>query len=127
MLRKILTEKYQAEQAPLVEDIFLSLQVIQQKLEEELSAKQRIIESNWEEIRTLRTAVQEKGIAMLQLEKSLSESQRNNEGNRQIINKLLNDLDRMQQDVEWYKRTYEKRSLLGVFKDRVKYMLLGKR
>lgn len=117
MLRKIITEKYQADQAPLVEDIFLSLQVIQQKLEEELTAKQKIIESNLEEIKVLRNAVQEKDIAMLQLEKNLAESQRNNEGNRQIINKLLNDLDRMQQDVEWYKRTYQRRSFFGYLKE----------
>lgn len=117
MLRKIITEKYQADQAPLIEDIFLSLQVIQQKLEEELTAKQKIIESNWEEIKTLRTAVQEKDNAMLQLEKNLTENQRNNEGNRQIINKLLNDLDRMQQDIEWYKRTYQRRSFFGYLKE----------
>lgn len=120
MLRKLLTDKYQADQAPIVEDIFASLQVIQQKLEEELASKQKVIDGSWEEIKTLRAAVQEKDTVIKQLEKTMLDCQRSNEGNRQIINKLLSDLDRMQQDIEWYKRTYENRSLLGVIKDKIK-------
>lgn len=41
------------------------------------------------------------------------------EGNRQLINKLLGDLSKLQNDVEWYKRTYEKRSLLGTIREKI--------
>jgi hypothetical protein len=126
MLRKLLTENNGSEQNIQPEDLYRSIKIIQQKLEEEMAGKQRIIEESWTEIKILRTAVQKKDKSIQKLEVCVAEAQLNNEGNRQIINKLLNDLDRMQQDIEWYKRTYENRNLLGVFKDRIKYLLLGK-
>lgn len=119
MLRKLLTESQLPEQSSLAEDIFQSLKVIQQKLEEEIANKQQVIDGSWAEIRTLRATVQEKDQLVLKLEKGIAESQRNLEGNRQIINKLLNDLDRLQQDIEWYKRTYESRSFLGTVKEKL--------
>lgn len=122
MLRKLLTENHPADQSPQLEDLHRSIKAIQAKLEEEMGGKQRIIEENWSEIKTLRSTVQEKNGAIQKLEACVAEAQRNNEGNRQIINKLLNDLDRMQQDIEWYKRTYENRSLLGVIKDKIKFV-----
>jgi len=39
-------------------------------------------------------------------------------GNRQLINKLLGDISRLQNDIDWYKRTYEKRSLLGLLREK---------
>lgn len=120
MLRKLLTEEQTADTNPQTEDLYRSIKAIQQKLEEEMAGKQRIIEESWSEIKKLRSTVQEKEKNILKLEACMAEAQRNNEGNRQIINKLLNDLDRMQQDIEWYKRTYENRSLLGVIKDKMK-------
>ena len=42
-----------------------------------------------------------------------------NEGNKQLINKLLGDISKLQNDVEWYKRTYEKRSFLGTIKQKL--------
>jgi len=41
------------------------------------------------------------------------------EGNRQLINKLLGDLSKLQNDVEWYKRTYEQRSFLGTLREKI--------
>jgi chromosome segregation ATPase len=120
MLRKLLTENQTTDASPQADDLYRSIKVIQQKLEEEMAGKQRIIEENWSEIKMLRNTVQEKNNAIQKLEACVTEAQRNNEGNRQIINKLLNDLDRMQQDIEWYKRTYEYRSFLGVIKDKIK-------
>ncbi len=119
MLRKLLSENISTEQTPLVEEVFLSLKAIQQKLEEEMVSKQAVIDGSWSEIRTLRETLQQKDQHIVQLEKSMADCQRNAEGNRQIINKLLNDLDRMQQDIEWYKRTYESRSLLGTIKEKI--------
>ena len=49
MLRKLLTEELTSERLSL-KDIHLSLITIQQKLEEELAGKQKIIDNNWEEI-----------------------------------------------------------------------------
>lgn len=43
-----------------------------------------------------------------------------NEGNKQLINKLLGEISTLQNNIEWYKRTYEARSFLGVLKERVK-------
>ncbi len=47
------------------------------------------------------------------LEAQLLECRQTNEGTRQLINKLLNDISNYQKDIEWYKRTYVKRSLPG--------------
>ena len=124
MLRKLLTEELTSERLSL-KDIHLSLITIQQKLEEELAGKQKIIDNNWEEIENLRQAIQKKDAMILKLEANMAESQRNNEGNRQIINKLLNELERAQQDIDWYKRTYETRSLMGVIKDKIKTVFVN--
>jgi chromosome segregation ATPase len=117
MLRKLLTDKYQAEQVDLIDDIFTSLKEIKSKLNDEVVAKQTTLEGSYEEIRSLKKALQKKEEVIGQLEMKITDCQRANEGNRQIINKLLNDLDRMQQDIEWYKRTYEKRSFMGYLKE----------
>lgn len=124
MLRKILTENYEVDQAQLVQHIYRSLEAIQQQLEEEISNKQTIIDDCYTEIKTLRSQAAAKNEVIANLENNVSENQRNIEGNRQLINKLLNDLTRMQQDIDWYKRTYEKRSLLGIVKDKVKHMIV---
>jgi peptidoglycan hydrolase CwlO-like protein len=42
------------------------------------------------------------------------------EGSKQLINKLLGDIRNYQNDIEWYKRTYEKRSLLGILKQKLR-------
>ena len=123
MLRKLLTENYDLDQGQLVQNIYRSLEQIQQKLEDEISNKQLVIDSCNAEVKALRAKVSGKDQVIQNLENIISESQRNIEGNRQLINKLLNDLDRMQRDLEWYKRTYEKRSLLGVIKDKLKHVI----
>jgi len=124
MLRKILTENYEVDQAQLVQYIYRSLEDIQQKLEDEIAYKQAIIDSCNHDIQVLRAQVETKDQVIQNLENKIFESQRSIEGNRQLINKLLNDLERTKQDIEWYKRTYENRSLLGIVKDKVKHMLV---
>ena len=49
----------------------------------------------------------------------LENAQRSIEGNRQLINKLLGDQSKLQNDIDWYKRTYEQRSLLGTFREKI--------
>lgn len=120
MLRKLLTDNHTTEEVPLIEELYSSIKTIQQKLEEELAYKQKTIEDSWAEIRKLRGSLEEKDAAVVSLKNKVEEYQRNIEGNRQIINKLLNDLERKQQDIEWYKRTYEKRSLLGTIIEKLK-------
>jgi len=41
------------------------------------------------------------------------------EGNQQLINKLLGDLSKLQNDLEWYKSTYEQRSFLGTIREKI--------
>ena len=49
----------------------------------------------------------------------LEKAQQSIEGNRQIINKLLGDQSKLQNDIDWYKRTYEQRSLLGTLREKI--------
>src|SRR5215217_3106455 len=107
MLRKILTENYEVDQVLLVQNIYQSLETIQQQLQEEIINKQTVIDGCNIEVKLLRTKLEQKDESIQKLESIIAENQRSIEGNRQLINKLLNDLDRMQQDIEWYKRTYE--------------------
>lgn len=123
MLRKILTENYEIDQAQFVQHIYRSLEELHQKMESELAHKQTIVDKYAHEIKTLQAQVGVKDQALSNLELQLADQQRSINGNRQLINKLLNDLERMQQNVEWYKRTYENRSLLGVIKDKLKHLI----
>lgn len=121
MIRKLLTDQFEPQQVAVLEGIYDSLTQIQKKLEDEVSVKQKTIEASWEEIRNLRQTMAAKDQTIANLQNQIMECQRNIDGNRQLINKLLNDLERMKQDIEWYKRTYEKRTLFGVIKDRLKF------
>ncbi|MCW3073476.1 MAG: hypothetical protein JWP69_545 [Flaviaesturariibacter sp.] len=103
--------------------IHQSLKNIEQYLLTELTIKQKMIDEKKSELAMLHFLVEEKNQAMQQMQSKIVECQQNIEGNRQLINKLLNDQGRMQQDIEWYKRTYETRTIFGLLKDRVKYFL----
>lgn len=96
------------------------LEGIEEKMEAEISAKQRTIDRQEEELRRLQALLEEKTRVIADMEEKLLESMRKSEGNRQLINKLLGDIDRLNQDVEWYRRTYEKRSLIGTIKEKLK-------
>jgi peptidoglycan hydrolase CwlO-like protein len=119
MLRKILTENFEVDPASLVQNIYHSLETIQQQLQEEIINKQAIIDRCAAETKSLRAQLDHKDETIQKLEAIIAENQRSIEGNRQLINKLLNDLDRMQQNVEWYKRTYEHRSFWGTVKEKI--------
>lgn len=96
-----------------------SLNMIEDKLDSEITARQKTIDLQEKEIHRLHKIVEEKSNLILDLNEKLVECMHNSEGSRQLINKLLNDIDRLQQDVEWYKRTYVKRSLMGTIKEKI--------
>jgi predicted RNase H-like nuclease (RuvC/YqgF family) len=102
-----------------IDDLQQSLEIIEQKLDAEILAKQKTIERQEQEIQQLHELVEGKNKIIIEINDKLVECIRNSEGNRQLINKLLNDISRLQQDVEWYKRTYVKRSLLGTIKQKL--------
>ena len=96
-----------------------SLADIEQKIDAEITAKQKTIDLQEREIERLHKLMEEKNGFMMQMNEKLVTCEKNIEGNRQLINKLLNDIDRLNHDIEWYKRRYEKRSLLGVLKEKL--------
>lgn len=119
MLRKLLPENYELDRLDLESGILQSLKNIELQLQKELSVKQKSLEESWSEIKHLRTLLAQKDGVIQELQGKLAENKKNIEGNRQLINKLLSDLSRMRQDIEWYRRTYETRSLLGTIKTKL--------
>lgn len=100
-----------------------TLRSIEEKLEKEVEAKQEAIEWQRGEINRLQWEATKKSHTIAQLNTKLAECGSQVEGNRQLINKLICDIDKLQQNVDWYKRTYESRSLFGVIKDKLKHLL----
>lgn len=101
-----------------MEDLRQSLDLIEHKLDAEILAKQNTIGRQEQEIKQLHALIESKDKIIQDTGEKLAECLRNSEGNRQLINKLLNDIDRLNQDAEWYRRTYEKRSFLGTIKEK---------
>lgn len=110
------TVELSAEQMEALKE---TLQSINLMLQQEITAKQKRIDKQESEIDNLRFLHDEKNRTILQLNDQIAESKRKAEGNRQLVNKLLFDIERLQQDIEWYKRTYETRSLLGTIKEKL--------
>jgi septal ring factor EnvC (AmiA/AmiB activator) len=94
------------------------LEQIRQYLEKEIDQKQRTIELQQHEIELLKKEIEHKTTDINGLHHQLQQCTQNTEGHRQLINKLLHDIEHYQNDIEWYKRTYERRSLWGVLKER---------
>jgi septal ring factor EnvC (AmiA/AmiB activator) len=101
--------------------VLKSLKLIEQKIEKEVTAKQSTIEWQQEELKRLQLEAIDKNNTITDLNARLNECRSHAEGNRQLINKLINDIDGLQVSIEWYKRTYETRSLLGIIKDKLKH------
>jgi hypothetical protein len=95
------------------------LDQIRSFIELELAEKKETIKEQAIEIEELKKILQQKDIAISMFEANTREFQETAEGNRQLINKLLGDISRLQNDIDWYKRTYEKRSLLGVLREKI--------
>ena len=88
-------------------------------MDEEIGYKQQTITRQENEIQKLRTVIEEKNITIKEMGDKVLECKRSSEGNRQLINKLLADIDHLKQDIEWYKRTYVRRSLFGTIKQKL--------
>ena len=99
-----------------------TLKSLEQKLDREIAAKHDFIQWQQDELKRLQSEVVEKNNAVTDLNIKLIECRSNAEGNRQLINKLVTDIEKLQQNLDWYKRTYESRSLLGVIKDKLKHL-----
>jgi peptidoglycan hydrolase CwlO-like protein len=102
-----------------LEDLQQSLEIIENKLDSEIQAKQKTIDRQETELKHLHLLIESKDKLLREINEKLAECNRNNEGNRQLINKLLNDIGRLNQDIEWYKKTYESRSFLGTLKEKL--------
>ena len=102
-----------------IEEFQQSLELIDHKLDTEILGKQKTIERQEQEIWRLHLLAEGKDKIILEIREKLSEYINNSEGNRQIINKLLGDISRLRQDLEWYKKTYETRSLFGMMREKL--------
>lgn len=102
-----------------IEDVQQWLELIEQKLDSEILAKQKTIDRHEQEIERLHLLIEGKDKIILETGEKLKECTNNSEGNRQLINKLLGDIDHLHQDLDWYKRTFEKRSFLGIVKEKI--------
>lgn len=86
------------------------------EIKETLSQIQQYLNT---EIVALKASINKKDNDIKEYKEQLTTAKKSIEGNRQLINKLLGDLSKLQNDVEWYKRTYEQRSFLGTVKEKL--------
>lgn len=108
-----------ADRQSELQTIHEALEKIRLFMEREISYKQGFIDRQDEQIRQLKTIDEEKETTIQRIEGQLLECRQTNEGTRQLINKLLSDISSYQKDIEWYKRTYEKRSLAGMIRQKL--------
>jgi chaperonin cofactor prefoldin len=86
------------------------------ELKDGLNQIKHYLEKN---IRDLTAESEKKDHEINLLKESLEKANRQAEGNSQLINKLLGELSKLQNDIEWYKLTYEKRSFLGTVREKI--------
>lgn len=87
-------------------------------MQSDLHSKLTTIRHLEQQVTRLTSMVVQKDEAVDRLERQLEECRQTNEGTRQLMNKLLNDVGAYQRDLSWYKRTFENRSLMGIIKDK---------
>lgn len=97
-----------------------NLDQIRSFIEIELAGKNETIKEQAAEVEELKKILQQKDTAISMFEANTRAFQETAEGNRQLINKLLGDISKLQNEIEWYKRTYETRSFLGTIKEKLK-------
>lgn len=95
------------------------LEQITRYLLQELETKQKTIDEQKEEIAIFKAELTNRSTEIDELEEKLAQCAEDKEGHRQLINKLLNDIEYFQNDIDWYKRTYERRSFWGVLKEKL--------
>ena len=96
------------------------LSTINDKIDKEVVAKQKMIEEYMVKIMQLERSLEEKDLSITEKQEKLNDCLKQGEGNKQLINKLLGDIERLNQDIEWYKKTYERRSFWGTVKQKFK-------
>ncbi|MBC6490786.1 hypothetical protein ACFSQD_16525 [Flavihumibacter stibioxidans] len=96
------------------------LEHITRFIEEEIRHKQDLIDQQADTILRLQKSIEEHQQETHRHMEQLNEYQKVSDGNRQLINKLLGDLSKLQQDLDWYKRTYEERSFLGTIMEKIR-------
>lgn len=100
------------------ESLDRQLSQIKAYIENDIAAKQTLIVRLQEQLQQLSVLVFQKDEQLDRMKEQLLECQQNVEGQRQLVNKLLNDIGNYQNDIMWYKRTYEQRSLIGILKQK---------
>ena len=100
------------------ESLDRQLAAIRIYIESEVAGKQAMIVRLQEQLQQMSTLILQKDAQLELLQEKLGECKQNAEGQRQLMNKLLNDIGNYQRDIMWYRRTYEHRSLLGILKDK---------
>ena len=103
----------------ILEVIQESIKDIVQKLEDEIANKQVMIDNGRSEIHTLGNLLLEKEQHIAEMKTNLVESQRIGDSHQRIMNRLMDELGKVQQETEWYKRTYKNRSFLGMVKEKI--------
>jgi chaperonin cofactor prefoldin len=86
------------------------------ELEDSLNQIKHYLEIN---IRDLTAEAEKRDQEINILKQALEKAHRQSEGYSQLINKLLGELSKLQNDIEWYKLTYEKRSFLGTVREKL--------
>lgn len=100
-------------------EINMQLQQLRNGLMREVQAKQETISQYEQEINRLSSLLQARDRELEEQVRQRAEADERTEGNKQLINKLLVQIEKLQQELEWYKRTYVKRSLLGTLKQKL--------
>lgn len=124
MKNDILYDKMNGTTLDSMSVILRTLSLIERKLDSEVESNHQIIQWQQAELKRLHSKVLDKNDAIADLNTKLNDYHIKAEGNRQLINKLITDIDRLQQAIEWYKRTYETRSLAGIIKDKLKHFFI---
>jgi peptidoglycan hydrolase CwlO-like protein len=124
MKNEILYDKMSGTTHDSMSVILRTLASIQQKVEDDAETNHQILTWQQEELKRLQHEVWEKNNVIADLNKKLHDYQTQSEGGRQLINKLITDIDRLQQAIEWYRKTYETRSLAGIIKDKLKHFFI---
>lgn len=102
-----------------------SLESIKHFIETELRAKQAQIVRLQCSIDSLKKELEETKMQVESKDRQLLHTIQLNEGNKQLINKLIGNISKLQNDIDWYKRTYESRSLIGTLLEKVKRKFKG--
>jgi predicted nucleic acid-binding Zn-ribbon protein len=124
MKSDILYDKTNGTAQESISLILRTLTSIQHKLEKDVESTHQIIQWQQGELKRLQGEILEKNNAIADLNTKLHDCESQSVGNRQLINKLITDIDRLQQAIEWYRRTYETRSLAGIIKDKLKHFFI---